>query len=68
MGQVVQTDFVNKFPAINFRKKRLSVVIHAQFDMECESDVASVRQMIEKAMTDINQEGSSKITYSVSDI
>ena len=68
MGQVVQTDFVTKFPVINFRKKRLSVVIQAQFDMECETDVATVRQMIEKAMTDINREGSSKITYSVSDI
>jgi hypothetical protein len=42
MGQVVQTDFVTKFPVINFKKKRLSVVIHAQFDMECESDVSKI--------------------------
>lgn len=68
MGQVVQTDFVTKFPVINFKKKRLSVVIHAQFDMECESDVTMVRQMIEKAMGEINREGVSKITYTVSDI
>jgi hypothetical protein len=68
MGQVLQTDFINRFPVINFRKKRLSVVIHAQFDMECESDVTSVRQMIEKAMSEINKEGAAKITYSLSDI
>jgi hypothetical protein len=68
MGQVVQTDFVTKFPVINFRKKRLSVVIHAQFDMECESNVSTVRHMIERAMAEINREGSSKVTYTVADI
>ncbi len=57
-----------KFPVISFRKKRLTVAIHAHFDMEKAEDVAAVRQMIEAAVSEIVKEGQAKIGYSVSDV
>jgi len=57
-----------RFPVINFRKKRLTVAIHAHFDMEKAEDVATVRQMIEAAVSQIVKEGQAKVGYSVTDI
>jgi lauroyl/myristoyl acyltransferase len=57
-----------KFPVICFRKKRLTVAIHAHFDMEKAEDVAAVKQMIEAAVSQIIKEGHAKIGYSVSDV
>jgi len=68
MHVAVSNDFTSKFPLINFRKKRLTVAIHAQFDMECAQDAAVVKQMIDTALTQLEKEGHTKITYSVSDI
>ncbi len=57
-----------KFPVINFRKKRLTVAIHAHFDMEKAEDAVAVRQMIETAIAQIAKEGQAKVGYSVSDV
>ncbi len=57
-----------RFPVINFRKKRLTVAIHAHFDMEKAEDVAAVRHMIEAAVSQIVKEGQAKVGYSVTDI
>lgn len=57
-----------KFPVITFRKKRLTVAIHAHFDMEKAEDVTAVRQMIESAVSQIVKEGQAKIGYSVTDV
>jgi hypothetical protein len=68
MHVAVSNDFTNKFPPINFRKKRLTVAIHAQFDMECAQDAAHVKQMIDAALAQLEREGHAKVTYSVSDV
>src|SRR3954466_1979104 len=47
MHVAISNDFTNNSPPINFRKKRLTVAIHAQFDMECAQDAAAVKQMID---------------------
>jgi len=68
MHVAISNDFTNKFPLINFRKKRLTVAIHAQFDMECAQDATAVKQMIDAAFSQLEREGHAKITYSVSDV
>jgi hypothetical protein len=68
MHLAVANDYTNKFPSITFRKKRLTVAIHAQFDMECAQDATSVKQMIEAALIQLEKEGHAKISYSVSDV
>ena len=57
-----------KFPVIHFRKKRLTIAIHAHFDLECGEDAASVKQMIEAATNQLTQEGHAKVSYSVTDL
>jgi hypothetical protein len=57
-----------KFPIISFRKKRLTVAIHAHFDMEKAEDVTAVRQMVEAAISQLMKEGQAKIGYSVTDV
>jgi hypothetical protein len=57
-----------KFPVITFRKKRLTVAITAQFDMEHAEDVAVVRQMVEEALSHLVSEGQAKVSYSVVDV
>jgi hypothetical protein len=68
MHVAVSNDFTSRFPLINFRKKRLTVAIHAQFDMECAQDAAAVKQMIDAALAQLEKDGHAKITYSVSDV
>jgi hypothetical protein len=68
MHVAVSNDFTSKFPLINFRKKRLTVAITAQFDMECAQDAVAVKQMIDGALMQLEKEGHAKITYSVSDV
>jgi len=68
MHLAVTNDFTNKFPPITFRKKRVTVAIHAHFDMECAADVSSVKQMIEAALAQLENEGHAKVSYSVTDV
>jgi copper homeostasis protein CutC len=66
--QIAMAEPVGRFPIITFRKKRLTVAIHAQFDMECAEDAAAVKQMIEEAALRLLSEGQAKIAYSVADL
>ena len=59
---------VAKFSNIQFRRKRLTVVVHAHFDMEKTEDVTHIRELIEQAVSALIAEGQAKITYSLSDI
>jgi len=65
---VVAHEAVAKFPAITFRKKRLTVVICANFDMETSKDAADVKEMIEQAISRLSEDCHTKVTYSVSDL
>jgi copper homeostasis protein CutC len=66
--QVALNEYTTKFPIITFRKKRLTVAVHAQFDMECAADVSNVKQMVEEAVARLLSEGQAKISYSVADV
>ena len=68
MHLAIANEFANKFPPITFRKKRLTVAIHAHFDMECAADATLVKQMIEAALKQLETEGHAKINYSVTDV
>jgi hypothetical protein len=68
MHVVVANDFSSKFPPITFRKKRLTVAIHAHFDMECAEDAAAVKNMIDAALVQLEKDGHVKISYSVTDV
>ena len=59
---------LGNFPTILFRKKRLTVAIHAHFDMECAEDVEKLRMRIEETMSRLVQEGEAKIGYTLTDI
>ena len=59
---------LGNFPNILFRKKRLTVAIHAQFDLECAEDVENLRTRIEETMARLVQEGEAKIGYTLTDI
>jgi hypothetical protein len=68
MHVAVANDFTTKFPLISFRKKRLTVAIHAHFDMECAEDVQAVKAMIDSALVQLEKDGHLKISYSVTDV
>ena len=68
MHVVVANDFTSKFPLINFRKKRLTVAIHAHFDMECAEHVSAVKAMIDGALVQLEKDGHVKVSYSVTDV
>ena len=68
MNMHVGSKLLGSFPTILFRKKRLTVAIHAQFDLECAEDVESLRTRIEEAMGRLAAEGETKIGYTLSDI
>jgi hypothetical protein len=52
-----------------FRKKRLTVAIHAQFDLECAEDVEKLRARIEDTMSRLGSDGGeAKIVYTVTDL
>jgi hypothetical protein len=56
------------FPEISFRKKRLSVSIHALFDMESAEDASAIKYVIEEAMDRLSDKADAKIIYSVADV
>jgi hypothetical protein len=60
--------FLGNFPTIQFRKKRLTVAIHAQFDMECAEDVDQVKQRLQETLGHLMAEGEAKIAYTLSDL
>ena len=68
MNMHVGSKLLGSFPTILFRKKRLTVAIHCQFDLECAEDVESLRTRIEEAMGRLAAEGDTKIAYTLSDI
>ena len=68
MGQALSSEYVSRFPVINFRKKRLTVAIHAHFDLESARDVAEVKQKIETALEQIARDGQTKVSFSLSDV
>ena len=68
MRLAVQNEFATNFPAITFRKKRLTVAIHAYFDMERAEDVTCVKQAIEDALSQLSTHGHAKHTYSVAEV
>ena len=43
MNMHVGNKLLGSFPTILFRKKRLTVAIHGQFDLECAEDVENVK-------------------------
>jgi hypothetical protein len=67
MGVALQTEF-GGFPTITFRKKRLTVAIHASFNLEHANDVAAVRQAVEDAMRQLVKHGQAKQTFSVAEV
>ena len=59
---------LGNFPTIMFKKKRLTVGIHAHFDLESSEDVEKLRTRIEETMSRLVQEGEAKIGYTLTDI
>ena len=59
---------LGNFPDIQFRKKRLTVAIHAQFDMERAEDVNAVKQRVAESLSRLAEEGRAKVSYTLSDI
>jgi hypothetical protein len=59
---------LGNFPDIQFRKKRLTVAIHAHFDMERAEDVNAVRQRVEESISRLAEEGRAKVSYTLSDL
>jgi hypothetical protein len=68
MNMHVGNKLLGSFPTIFFRKKRLTVAIHAQFDLECAEDVEKLRSRIEEAMSRLTDDGEAKISYTLSDL
>ena len=68
MNMQLGNRFLGSFPTIQFRKKRLTVAIHAHFDMECAEDVDHLRTRIEEAMARLAADGEAKIGYTLTDI
>jgi hypothetical protein len=66
--QIAAAEATTRFPVINFRKKRLSVAIHAHFDMAGAEEVATVKRMVEEAIKQLLNEGQAKVSYSVADL
>jgi hypothetical protein len=64
----ILTKQMGRFPDVHFKKKRLTVAIHAQFDMKSADEVDHVRNRIEESLTRLKEEGDAKVAYSLSDI
>ena len=60
--------FADKFPEVTFRKKRLTVAIHVQFDMQNAFEVDVVKAVIAGALARHSTQGEVQITYTVSDV
>ena len=61
MGQGAANEFVGRFPDITFRKKRLTVAIHTQFDMQNSVEVDAVKALIGDAFSKLSGDGEAKI-------
>jgi hypothetical protein len=59
---------VGKFPVIQFRKKRLTVAIHAHFDMQNADEVNDVKRLVEQALAQLAEDGDVKVSYTLSDV
>jgi|HubBroStandDraft_6_1064221.scaffolds.fasta_scaffold946304_2 hypothetical protein len=68
MGLAVQNAFTTNFPTITFRRKRVTVAIHAYFDLEDAEDAATVKQTIEDVMSRLTKHGQAKHSYSIVEI
>ena len=68
MNMHVGNKLLGSFPTILFRKKRLTVAIHAQFDLECAEDVEQLRSRIEETLARFADGGETKIAYTLTDI
>ena len=65
---LANSKFLGSFPTILFRKKRITIAIHAQFDLECAEDVERLRTRIEDAMFRLGEGGEAKIGYTLTDL
>ena len=68
MGLSVSSEFTGRFPTVTFKKKRLTVAIHTQFDMQNAVEVDGVKLLIEESLGRLCEEGEAKISYTVSDV
>lgn len=68
MHVVASNGLLNTFPVVTFRKKRLSVAVHASFDLANGEAVACAKEMIEAALAQLARHGNAKVTYSLVDI
>jgi len=68
MNMHVGNKRLGSFPTILFRKKRLTVAIHAQFDLECAEDVEALRNRIEETMARFVEGGEAKVAYTLTDL
>jgi hypothetical protein len=68
VGLSVSSEFIGRFPTVTFRKKRLTVAIHTQFDMQNAVEMDATRLLIEEALSRLCEEGEAKIFYTVSDV
>ena len=59
---------MGRFPDVHFKKKRLTVAIHAQFDMKSADEVDHVRNRIEESLIRLKEEGDARIAYSLTDV
>jgi hypothetical protein len=59
---------MGRFPSIQFRKKRLSVTVHAHFDLESTKEADQVKQHVEELLARLAEGGETKVAYTVSDI
>jgi len=68
MQTAIATNQVGKFPVIQFRKKRLTVAIHAHFDMQNADEVNEVKRLVEQALAQLAEDGDVKVSYTLSDV
>lgn len=59
---------LGKFPDVIFRKKRLTIAIHAQFDLQSAAEVEGVRALIGEAMDQLSEQAAARISYTVCDL
>ena len=68
MQIAIASNQVGKFPVVQFRKKRLTVAIHAHFDMQNADEVNEVKRLVEQALAQLAEDGDVKVTYALSDV
>ena len=68
MNEHVRSRLLANFPTISFRKKRFTVAIHAQFDLESAGDVEQLRSRIDETMARLADRGEAKIVYTLNDL